>query len=68
MHFAITTESKIKNKKLIEHCNKPSIKIPMRRASVPTLGYLSFLVSNSAIAYAFIALADHLKPNKNKTN
>jgi hypothetical protein len=31
----------------------------MRMASVPVLGYLSFLASNSPIASDFIALADH---------
>lgn len=38
----------------------PSIRIPMRRDSVPVVGYLSFLASNSPIANAFIALLDHL--------
>lgn len=57
---------KSEKKPIIGHCNKPSTKIPMRRVSVPTLGYFSFLVSNSAIAYDFIALADHLKQNKLK--
>lgn len=32
----------------------------MRRASVPVVGYLSFLASNSDIANDFIALEDHL--------
>ena len=31
-------------------------------ASVPVVGYLSFLASSSPIASDFIALADHLKP------
>ena len=60
----------------------PSIRIPMRRDSVPVVGYLSFLASNSPIANAFIALLDHLlhsqfthynfsiptTPNKTKQN
>lgn len=38
----------------------PSIRIPMRRDSVPVVGYLSFLASSSPIANALIALLDHL--------
>lgn len=34
----------------------------MIRASVPVVGYLSFLASNSAIANDFTALRDHLHP------
>lgn len=39
----------------------PSTKIPIRSASVPVFGYLSFLASNSAMANDLIALADHLR-------
>lgn len=42
--------------------NLPSIRTPIRRASVPVVGYLSFLASNSAIANDFIAFEDHLLP------
>ena len=38
----------------------PSTKMPIRNASVPVSGYLSFLASSSAIANDLIALADHL--------
>lgn len=39
--------------------------MPIRSASVPVFGYLSFLASSSAIAKDFIALADHLTEKKN---
>ena len=48
------------NKKIIFLKKAPSIKIPKRRASVPVVANLSFLDSNSAIVYAFIAFHDHL--------
>jgi hypothetical protein len=38
----------------------PSMRIPMRMASVPVVGYLSFLASNSPIANDLIAVLDHL--------
>jgi hypothetical protein len=38
----------------------PSMRIPMRMASVPVVGYLSFLASNSPIANDLIAFLDHL--------
>lgn len=51
------------NKKAWDRGNDlPSIRTPMRRASVPVVGYLSFLASNSAIANDFIAFEDHLLP------
>lgn len=34
----------------------------MRKASVPVVGYLSFLASSSAMQNDFIALHDHLLP------
>lgn len=40
----------------------PSIRTPMRRASVPVFGYLSFLASNSPITNDFTAFEDHLLP------
>lgn len=44
----------------------PSISKPIRSASVPVVGYLSFLASNSAIANDLIALLDHLISNTSK--
>ena len=38
----------------------------MRMASLPVVGYLSFLASNSPIASDFIALADHLNIKTDK--
>ena len=40
----------------------PSIKIPIKSASVPVFGYFSFLASNSPSPNDLIALADHQKP------
>lgn len=48
--------------------NLPSMRIPMRIASVPVVGYLSFLASNSPMANDFIALLDHLHPLKQYQN